>query len=309
MTSSRPGQRASRRPARDGGLDPVGSLARLLALQPQQKQRDGDGRIVELECAGQVQFEAAKIMISELEIEMLPGGRDGLVVDADFVANEQRGAAGSAIILDEMRPQVPAVLAIDDRAAGGAGVALVGYDQFKRIAEQFDMLVIDRGDAGLARADETDRIVASADAGLEHRKVAFAVLEVQAGKREQRFERAELLAHALRDGCDGGFDPRFQAGERVVVDLDAVDLNPFVETKEMRRGEEAGPQAIGAADAGAHRRRTALAVRAGHHHRNALQPRAIDCERVQQFGHAREADAVAVFRQVEHYSSPMAEKV
>ena len=33
------------------------------------------------------------------------------------------------------------------------------------------------------------------------------------------------------------------------------------------------------------------------------------CERVQQFGHAREADAVAVFRQVEHYSSPMAEKV
>ena len=26
-------------------------------------------------------------------------------------------------------------------------------------------------------------------------------------------------------------------------------------------------------------------------------------------GHAREADAVAVFRQVEHYSNPMAEKV
>ena len=29
----------------------------------------------------------------------------------------------------------------------------------------------------------------------------------------------------------------------------------------------------------------------------------------QQFGHACEADAVAVFRQIEHYSNPMAEKV
>ena len=109
--------------------------------------------------------------------------------------------------------------------------------------------------------------------------------------------------------CDGSLDPRFQASERVVADLDAVDLNPFVETKKMRGREEAGPQAIGAADARAHRRRAALAVRAGHHHRNALQPRAIDSERFQQFGHARQADAIAVFRQVEHYSNPMAEKV
>ncbi len=111
------------------------------------------------------------------------------------------------------------------------------------------------------------------------------------------------------DGCDGSLDPQFQAGERIVADLDAVDLNPFVETKKVRGGEEAGPQAIGAADARAHRRRTALAVRAGHHHRDALQPRAIDSERFQQSGHAREADAIAVFREVEHYSSPMAEKV
>ena len=171
------------------------------------------------------------------------------------------------------------------------------------------MLVIDRSDAGLARADQADRIVASADAGLEHGEVASALLEVQAGERKQRFEGAEFFAEPLRDVGDGSFDPQFQAGERVVADLDAVDLNPFVETKEMRRGEQAGPQAIGAADLSAHRRRAALAVRAGHHHRDALQPRAIDSERFQQSGHAREADAVAVFRQVEHYSSPMAEKV
>ena len=54
------------------GFDPVGSLARLFALQPEQEQRDGDGRVAELERAGQAQFEAAKIMMSELEVEMLP---------------------------------------------------------------------------------------------------------------------------------------------------------------------------------------------------------------------------------------------
>src|ERR1043165_708289 len=76
----------------------------------------------------------------------------------------------------------------------------------------------------------------------------------------------------------------------------------------MRGSEDAGPQAIGAADTRAHRRRAALAVRASHHHGDALQPCAIDTERFQQCGHAREANAIAVFRQVEHYSNPMAEK-
>ena len=38
-----------------------------------------------------------------------------------------------------MRPQGTAVLAVDNGAAGGAGVALVGGDQFKGMAEQFNM--------------------------------------------------------------------------------------------------------------------------------------------------------------------------
>src|SRR5687767_6866396 len=52
-------------------FDPVRSDARLRALQPQQKKRDGNGRIVDLERAGQAWFEAAKIMITEPKIEML----------------------------------------------------------------------------------------------------------------------------------------------------------------------------------------------------------------------------------------------
>ena len=133
---------------------------------------------------------------------------------------------------------------------------------------------------------------------------------MQAGEREQRFERAELFAEAFGDGGEGSFDRRFQAGERVVVDFDAIDLDPFVETIEVRGGEQAGAQAIGTADTGAHRCGTALAVRAGDHDRDALQSRAIDCRaRSEPFGHAREAETVAVFRKVEHYSSPMAERV
>ena len=75
------------------------------------------------------------------------------------------------------------------------------------------MLVIDRGDAGLARADQADRIVAAADAGLEHGEVASALLEVEAGQRKQRLERAELFAEPFRDLGDGGLDPLLQAGK------------------------------------------------------------------------------------------------
>ena len=57
-----------------------------------------------------------------------------------------------------------------------------------------------------------------------------------------------------------------------------------------------------------HRRRAALAVEPVNHG-NALQPRAIHVECVQQCRQPREADAVAVFRQVEHHSRPMATKL
>ncbi len=93
-----------------------------------------------------------------------------------------------------MRTKVFAVFAEDDRAAGRAGVALVGYDQFERMAEQFDMLVVDRGDAGIERADQANRIVTAADAGLEHDELASTLLEMKTGQRKQRLEGAETLA-------------------------------------------------------------------------------------------------------------------
>ena len=208
-----------------------------------------------------------------------------------------------------MRPQAPAVLAVDDGAAGCTGVALVGDDQFQRVAEQFDMLVIDRGDAGGARADQTNRIVAAADAGLEHREVASALLKIQAGQREHGLEAPNLLARRARHLGDGGRDPRHQPRQLVIADRRAIDLKALVETIEMRRGEQAGAQAEGAADAGAERRGRALAVRPGHHHRDALQPGAIHRERVEQRGQPRQANAVAVFRQVKQCNSPIAENV
>jgi hypothetical protein len=55
-----------------GGLDPVESFARVRALQPEQKQGDRNGCVVELKHAKQSDFKEAKIIISELEIEPLP---------------------------------------------------------------------------------------------------------------------------------------------------------------------------------------------------------------------------------------------
>jgi len=77
------------------------------------------------------------------------------------------------------------------------GVALVGNNQFQGMAEQFDMLVIDRGDAGGEGADKAHRIVAPPDAGLEHREIALPLLKIQAGQREQGLEGAELFTVAL----------------------------------------------------------------------------------------------------------------
>src|SRR6202034_885039 len=109
----------------------------------------------------------------------------------DFIANEQAFDSPVAVIFENVRPQVAAVLAVDNDAARGAGIALVGYDQFQRMAEQFDMLVIDRSDRGDAPTQQTNRVVASANAGLEHHEFAIAVLEIETGQREHGLECAE----------------------------------------------------------------------------------------------------------------------
>src|SRR5260370_16891898 len=106
-----------------------------------------------------------------------------------------------------MRPKVLASFAVDDRSAGCAGVALVGRDQFQGMAEQLDMLVVDRGDAGYERADQAHRIVAAADAGLEHREIALLFLKIKTGQREHGSERAEFFAFALQHLAHSPPDP------------------------------------------------------------------------------------------------------
>ena len=54
------------------GFDVGSRLAGPLALQPEQEQCDGDGGIVELKRAQQVDFQRTEIVISELEVEPLP---------------------------------------------------------------------------------------------------------------------------------------------------------------------------------------------------------------------------------------------
>ena len=196
ITSSRPGQRVSRRPDLTAASIAAGGFCGPRALQPEQEQRDRDGGVVELELAQQADVEGAEIVITEGEIEPLFRRRDGFAADPDLVADKQRGDLAMAIIFEQMHRLLSAILAVDDVAAGGAGVALVGDDQFQRMTEQFDMLVIDRGDACHGRADQAHRVVAAADAGLEHREIATALLKMQAGQREQRLEGSEFLSAA-----------------------------------------------------------------------------------------------------------------
>src|SRR6202007_2688656 len=45
------------------------------------------------------------------------------------------------------------------------------------------------------------------------------------------------------------------------------------------------------------------------HHRDPLQPGPINREGMQQLRHSRQANTIAIFRKVKHYSNPMAQKV
>ena len=98
------------------------------------------------------------------------------------------------------------------------------------MAEQFDMLVIDRGDAGDLRADQTHRIVTAADPGLEHRKIAIPLLKIQAGQREQGLKTSEFFASQPRDFGDSHLDPQLQPRQIVIADISTIDPKPLVQT-------------------------------------------------------------------------------
>src|ERR1019366_1925438 len=172
------------------------------------------------------------------------------------------------------------------------------------MAEQFDMLVIDRGHTGGECADQTYRIVAPADAGLEHREIALAFLKIKAGQRKQSLEGAEFFTPALRDFGNSGFDPRHQARQIIIANGRAIDLKPFVEAIQMRRGEHSGSQAVGAGDAGAEGRGRAFAVRTCHSDRIAREPCPIHRKGIEQVGHPRQTNVIPVFRKIKHSAVP-----
>ena len=173
-------------------------------------------------------------MIAEGEIEVLRRRRDGFATEANLVADEQAFDVSIAVIFENMMPQAAAVFAVDDDAATGAGIAFVGYDQLQRMAKQFDMFVVNRGHRGYVAAEQANRIVTAADAGLEHHEFAIALLEIEAGEREHGFERAELLASPLRNDIDRGSDAFLKLAQGFIVDRRAADIKPLVDAKQMR---------------------------------------------------------------------------
>ena len=99
------------------------------------------------------------------------------------------------------------------------------------MAEQFDMLVVDRSHTGSECADQTYRVVAAADAGLEHGEIALAFLKMQAGEREHGFEGAEFLAPTLRYLGDSSFDSQRKARLVIIANGRSIDLKTLVDTK------------------------------------------------------------------------------
>ena len=239
----------------DGGLDAGRRRFRAASCRSQSRNRvTAMAALLNWNAPGKAHFERAKIVILEPKVETSVPVAETVSppIPISSRTNRRRDFA-IAIIFEEMRPQAPAIFAVDNGAAGGTGVALVGDDQFQRMAEQFDMLVVDRGHAGAERADQAHRIVAAADAGLEHREIALALLKIQAGQREHGLKGAEFFAALPRNLRRWRLRSASQLRQRVIADRRAVDLKPFVEAVQMRRGEQSGSQAIGV---GRCRRRT-----------------------------------------------------
>ena len=84
---------------------------------------------------------------------------------------------------------------------------------------------------------QTNRIIAAANAGLEHREFAIAFLEIQAGHANMASKAPKRSPRRRRNIGDGGLDPRNEPCQIVIANGRAIDLKPFVETKQMRRGE------------------------------------------------------------------------
>src|SRR6516164_2756241 len=112
------------------------------------------------------------------------------------------------------------------------------------MAEQPDMLVVDRSDASQRAADEPNRIVAATDAGFEHGEFATAFLEKQAGERKHRFESTEFLVEALRSRRDRGLNPRSQILEVCVPDRRAIKAKTLIEAKQVRRSKQSRAQPV-----------------------------------------------------------------
>ena len=117
ITSRRPGQRASPRPDRTAASIAGASLAGPHPLQPEQEQRDRDGGIVELKAAAQARFERTKFdQLRTAKSNRCPDRRDGFSADIPISSRTNSDVTRAiAVIFDQMRPQAPAILAVDDR--------------------------------------------------------------------------------------------------------------------------------------------------------------------------------------------------
>ena len=160
----------------------------------------------------------------------------------------------------------------DEDAVGAEDAGLFAGDLGDGVAEVVLVVERDVGDDGEEGVDDVGGVETAAQADFEDGDVdrACASLEPFSGEVEEG-ERGEDLEEAGGMGQIAGFDEaagglvdlEVEAGEVVVGDLDAVDLDALVDADEVGRGVEAGAVAGGGEDAGQGGGRGAFAVGSG----------------------------------------------
>ena len=150
----------------------------------------------------------------------------------------------------------------DDRHARLDDAGLFGGDFCQRVAEPLLVVEGDVGDDAGQRRDDVGRVQPPAQAGFPDHQVAFLFGEKFQRHHRDEFKKRRVMVRreiASSSGCNSSDQP----DDFVFRNQLAVDLNPFAERNQMRRGEQPDAQSRRAINAFEHGAGRAFAVGAG----------------------------------------------
>ena len=139
----------------------------------------------------------------------------------------------------------------DEGSVGAEDAGFFASDLGEGVAEVVLVVEGDVGDDGDEGGDNVGGVETATEAYFEDGDVDFLFRKIRKGEGGEDFEEAGVVWEgALADEAfGGGVDLEVEAGEVFVRDLEAVDLDAFVDAREVGRGVEGGAVAGGREDA------------------------------------------------------------